>query len=63
MDERKDENYIPLGINAGSINIIVLRANVMNISARFQLYPSSSFGGVDFLNIFVNLAYQLPWQI
>ena len=34
----------------------------MNISAKFQLYPSYSFWGVDFWIFCANFAFWLPWQ-
>ena len=33
-------------------NNIFIEANIINNSAKFQLYPPYSFWGVDFFNIF-----------
>ena len=43
-------------------NNIIVEANAMNISAKFQLHPPYSFWGVDFLIFFANWAFWLPWQ-
>ena len=40
--------------------IIFVEANVMNISAKFQLHPPNGFWGDDFWIFFVNGNYKLP---
>ena len=50
-------------ISNGNKNTIFIEANVMNISAKFQLHPPYGFCGDDFFyTFFTNLAFQLPWQ-
>ena len=39
-DEQKDENYIPLGINAGGIKIKDLRANTVDPDETAHYEPS-----------------------
>ena len=42
-------------------NTSFIEANIINNSAKFQLYPSYSFWGVDFLKyFFTNLTFRLP---
>ena len=43
-------------------NISFVKANVMNISAKFQLYSPYGFSVDDFFYLFSNLAFVLPWQ-
>ena len=43
-------------------NIIFVEANVMNISAKFQLHPPYGFWGDDFWIFFSNSSFWLPWQ-
>ena len=37
-------------------------ANVINISAKFQLYPLHGFWEDNFEFVFANLGFSLPWQ-
>ena len=46
----------------GNKNTIFIEANVVNISANFQLCPLVVFEEMIFEYFFSNLAFQLPWQ-
>ena len=43
-------------------NIISVEANVLNISAKFQIYSTHSFWRVDFWIRFANSLFRVPWQ-
>ena len=68
-------SFLPLQINGnfklpsqrkhmsnGNKNIIFIEANVMNISAKFQLHLPNGFWGYDFFCVCANLAFRLLRQ-
>ena len=44
----------------GNKNTIYVEANIMNISARFQLHPPMA--SEEKIFVCANLAFRLPWQ-
>ena len=48
--------------NTAIQNFSFAEVNVMNISAKFQLYPLMASEEMIFEYFFSNLAFRLPWQ-
>ena len=54
--------YKPKYISNGNKNNVFLEANAMNISAKFQLYRSYSFWGVEVWNMFRKFSLSLAMK-